>query len=383
MRLALLGFLVILGVLAGLSSGWMVSLAFFSDVEVPLLSGFESSNCFGTDSGGNPCPDEQTRVLIPDDGSSAVVLHTDGDSIDEDGVATVNGFVFVVGPERDFTLDVDWGEGPIETFLFPAGTEYLDLTHQYLDDNPTTTPSDTYVVNATFTDTVGNTDSNTAAIVVNNLPPLVSMAGTGIDPAGNASVEVTFTDVGTLDTHSAEIDWGDGIDVLPSVTSPFTAAHVYTTPGIYTVTAMVTDDDEGPGSASIVLSSSTERADLAVAKTADKTSVEEGEVVTYTVTVTNLGPDDGTGVVITDILSVEPDLLVGYPESGQLRRRHRRLGRWPVDRKRDSDPDAGGHGRRGHRRHDHHQHRRGDRSRPGRRQSGQRLRIVRYSRRWR
>ena len=301
-RIALLGLLVILGVLAGLSSGWMVSRAFFSDVEVPLLSGFESSNCFGTDSGGNPCPDERTRLLIPDDGSSAIVLHADGDAIDEDGVATLNGFFFVVGPDHDLTLDVDWGEGPIETFIFPAGTEYVDLTHQYLDGNPPPPPFDIYTVNATVTDTVGNTDSDTAAIVVDNLPPLVAMTGVGIDPAGNASVEVTFTDVGTQDTHDAEIDWGDGVDTLLGVTSPFTAAHVYATAGSYTVTATVIDDDSGSGEATIVLTSVTERADLAVTKIADKTGVEEGEAVTYTATVTNLGPDDATGVEITDLL---------------------------------------------------------------------------------
>jgi uncharacterized repeat protein (TIGR01451 family) len=43
-------------------------------------------------------------------------------------------------------------------------------------------------------------------------------------------------------------------------------------------------------------------ADLTVTKTVDDASPQEGETLTYIVTVTNGGPDDATGVEVTDVL---------------------------------------------------------------------------------
>jgi VCBS repeat-containing protein len=71
------------------------------------------------------------------------------------------------------------------------------------------------------------------------------------------SIAATFNDLGTLDTHTATIDWGDGHVTEGSVSeSPFgppgstegadgtiTGSHTYTKAGVYTVKVTVTDDD--------------------------------------------------------------------------------------------------------------------------------------------
>jgi hypothetical protein len=76
-----------------------------------------------------------------------------------------------------------------------------------------------------------------------------------LDPA-------TFNDLGTLDTHTAVIDWGDGTEDDPAAVaeSPFgppgstagadgtvSGTHVYGDNGVYVVTVTVTDDDGGVG----------------------------------------------------------------------------------------------------------------------------------------
>ncbi|MDD5467903.1 MAG: sortase [Anaerolineales bacterium] len=57
-------------------------------------------------------------------------------------------------------------------------------------------------------------------------------------------------------------------------------------------------------------------ADLRVEKTANPTSLREGGVVTFTVTVTNNGPDDTTDVVLNDILDAKLTFISATPSKG-------------------------------------------------------------------
>ncbi|MFK4593640.1 PKD domain-containing protein [Streptomyces pristinaespiralis] len=56
----------------------------------------------------------------------------------------------------------------------------------------------------------------------------------------------TFTDPGTLDTHTMSVDWGDGTTTdVPGVSSPVGSTHQYSSAGIYDIAVTVTDDDGG------------------------------------------------------------------------------------------------------------------------------------------
>ena len=56
--------------------------------------------------------------------------------------------------------------------------------------------------------------------------------------------------------------------------------------------------------------------DLAVTKIVDNATPNEGDTVTYTVTIDNLGPDAATGVVLTDLLPGGVTYVSDTPSQG-------------------------------------------------------------------
>jgi PKD repeat protein len=95
--------------------------------------------------------------------------------------------------------------------------------------------------------------TDTATVTVNNANPEITGLTLPVDPVDiNIPVELTgeFTETGTLDTHTAIIDWGDGnVDSIEEVTSPIPKqTHIYDLPGVYTITLTIIDDDGGSDS---------------------------------------------------------------------------------------------------------------------------------------
>ena len=88
----------------------------------------------------------------------------------------------------------------------------------------------------------------------------VPVVNAGSDLAGTAGVAMpvstSFTDAGTLDTHSATVDWGDGSTLFDvgAVAVGFSRSHTYAAAGTYTATVCVTDDDGGVGCDTTVVS---------------------------------------------------------------------------------------------------------------------------------
>ena len=148
------------------------------------------------------------------------------------------------------------------------------LAHQYLDDGPAPgngTIADTSVIQMTVSDDDGANRSGTiGTVTVFDLTPvvraesLVLSAGV-IDENGSVTLTGSFTDVGTLDTHTVMVDWGDGTSSPAAVTQgagsgTFTATHQYlddaptaTPSDEYTITVTVADDDTRTMSASTLV----------------------------------------------------------------------------------------------------------------------------------
>ncbi|KKK93075.1 hypothetical protein LCGC14_2696510, partial [marine sediment metagenome] len=220
-----------------------------------------------------PSDDYQIDVTVSDDdggshsaGTTVTVNNVDPDVsllvlaslvIDENDTATLSGTFTDAGTLDEHTIEINWGDGSTnDVFVLTVGERSFEISHQYLDDDPTATPSDDYDIVITVTDDDTGQDTDQTTITVNNVPPVIeeifsSAPGVG-DAAEDEDVTVwgSFTDVGTLDTHDAEIDWGDGIVTAAVIveaggSGTFTGTHAYEYGGIYTVTVTLVDDDTG------------------------------------------------------------------------------------------------------------------------------------------
>ena len=199
-----------------------------------------------------------------------------GDTIDENGVATIGATIVDPSTSDVFSVQVDWLDGSTATiaglgaanasgtvggttYQWDGSTRSLQLSHQYLDDGPTTAPVDTYNVSLTVSDDdSGSSGPYVAPVIVNNVPPfLISQLdqdvneGQLLDLSGlsGAPPLALFIDPGTLDTHTATVDWGDGSPVENATifvgmgSGAIGGTHVYADDGQYKVTVTVTDKD--------------------------------------------------------------------------------------------------------------------------------------------
>ena len=98
-------------------------------------------------------------------------------AIDENGFTTVSGSFSDIGSLDTHTVMINWGNGQSS----PATVNPMDRTfsaiHQYLDDSPTITTSDTYTITITLTDDdLGvDTDDSLSVTVANKNPVIDSV----------------------------------------------------------------------------------------------------------------------------------------------------------------------------------------------------------------
>ena len=110
----------------------------------------------------------------------------------------------------------------------------------------------TQAVSLKVVDLAGNEATANGTVTVDNVDPVIDGLIGPIDPisdtfASGAVIEVSFSDVGTIDTHDVTWDWGDGStdDLQSGASSPASQAHIYSEAGVYAVTVTVYDGDGG------------------------------------------------------------------------------------------------------------------------------------------
>ena len=157
------------------------------------------------------------------------------------------------GTDDTHAATIDWGDGsPAEAGTVDQNNDTVSGSHLYVDDG-------IYTVTVTVTDDDGGSHSDTLTVTVNNVVPVVEA---GIDQTVDEGDTVnldpaTFSDIGTGDTHTATIDWGDGspaeAGTVDQNNDTVSGSHLYADDGTCTVTVTVNDDDGGSHSDTLVI----------------------------------------------------------------------------------------------------------------------------------
>ena len=151
------------------------------------------------------------------------------------------------------TVTIDWGDGSLpdaypntngnDGFILEGnGSGFVVAYHTYVENgiyNPT----------ATVTDNHGGAGTGGSTVTVRNLLPV--LGGVTLEEVnGEIIFKTDFTDPGIRDTHTAEINWGDGTTNPATVveingSGSASGRHVYGEPGHYVIVLTVSDDDGG------------------------------------------------------------------------------------------------------------------------------------------
>jgi len=165
-----------------------------------------------------------------------------------------------------------------------------DLTVNKSVDSPKPNEGDTIRYTITITNNGPDTADN--IVLTDTLPGGVTYVthdtsqGTYSNVTGRWEVGSLLTETATTLTIDATVDEGTGGSTITNITAGLSADQADPTPG------------NNQGSAAFTVKS----ADLAVTKVGSPDPVIAGTALTYTITVTNNGPDDATGVSVSDPL---------------------------------------------------------------------------------
>lgn len=227
----------------------------------------------------------------------------------EGGETVLTGKITDPGIEDDFELTVTWGDGLQETFFYAAGTTEFKETHRYLDDDPSGTLADPYLIELRLRDDDGGQSFDETEVVVRNVAPsnIRITPLESINEGDAARFRVTFDDPGIDDTHVLNINWGDGTQSGPIALTggerEVIVTHRYvdddptgTSSDRKLIRATLTDDDGGRSTGfAFVRVNNVAPSDIRIMPLE---RINEGDLVDFRVTFDDPGKNDTHTVII-------------------------------------------------------------------------------------
>jgi uncharacterized repeat protein (TIGR01451 family) len=237
------------------------------------------------------------------------------------------------------TADLEWsatdnaawlGEQPNSGVLIPGGSSDVLVTF-----NAGNLPRGNYSGHITVNSNDPDEPSIELPVNLTVLEPDINVTAPALDATLFSDQTITLT-MTLANGGSGNLNWSlsdsatwlsvvPGAGVIPSGSSTevaITFASTCFAPGTYDTNLVITSND--PDEAEIMLPANMtvieSEADLVVEKNASANSVNVGDKITYTLFISNNGPQDATGVILTDTLPVLVSLLNAPPECAESSR---------------------------------------------------------------
>lgn len=267
----------------------------------------------------NNGPSDATGVIVTDTLPAGVTFDSatpsQGSASEAGGVVTANLGALAAGASATITIIVDVPPSATGTLTNTAQVTGNETETNAANNTDTETTALTSEVNVSITksdsvDPVTAGESLTYTLTVSNSGP---SDATGVAVSDTLPGDLTFTTgsatQGTVSHSAGVVDITVGtltpgqsetITIVGTVASSATAALS----NVATVTSNGTETDSADNTATEptdVIQST----DLQITKTDSIDPVLAGDPLTYTLTVTNAGPSDATGVTVTDTLPTE------------------------------------------------------------------------------
>ena len=209
--------------------------------------------CVTDDDGAEGCGTMSVTVA----NAAPIVSAGEDRSTDEGRTVDITPTTFSdAGSGDTHTATVDWDDGSTTTASVDQTLDVITAEHVYANDG-------VYNVVVTVCDDDNDCGTGNIKIVVDNAAPqildmLFESAGTVHVEGLPVNLTTDFNDLGTLDAHTATIDWGDGmpqdhglVSETPSgppgsnlgADGTVTGSHRYADNGGYRVTVCIDDDD--------------------------------------------------------------------------------------------------------------------------------------------
>ena len=205
----------------------------------------------------------------------------------------------------------------------------VDLVVDKVYEGPVVVPGQSITYTITYSN--DGSASGVDAVITDTVPALTTFDASASTTGWSCSDGVPAGTACTFSIEDLAAEDSNSIEFVVVVTSPFPA-------GIDTLNnTVILASELGTGVTDTIATPVTANSELVVTKTNDRDIVRPGDVLTYTITISNVGDQAATGILLTDTLTTHVGLVAGSVSEGEIYNPASHKVTWSI-----ADPLAGG-----------------------------------------